>query len=225
MKNLLYFFLFAFVGVLVFSCAKDQEGLIPKDSDIKLETRNASVWICHKPEGNNPHAIYVDASAVDAHLGHGDVLLDADGDGFTAANLCGEGSMDDCNDNDASINPGAEEVCGDGIDNNCDGQIDEDCIPVCCFNVAVEELNLTCWNGNPSSPILWDENVFYGLCSSCNGGVCSYRTPILGFYADGSPASEQCRLYLVQLAEDLGLGIGTNCSSNSLRQTEEVFGL
>jgi len=40
--------------------------------------------------------------------------VDDDGDGFTAA----EG---DCNDNSASVNPGALEVCGDGIDQDCNG--------------------------------------------------------------------------------------------------------
>ncbi|MCB9761450.1 MAG: putative metal-binding motif-containing protein [Alphaproteobacteria bacterium] len=43
-------------------------------------------------------------------------LVDEDGDGFPAA--------DDCDDNDAAINPGASEVC-DGLDNNCDGLTDE----------------------------------------------------------------------------------------------------
>ena len=31
----------------------------------------------------------------------------------------------DCNDGDAALNPGLGEVCGDGIDNDCDGAIDE----------------------------------------------------------------------------------------------------
>ena len=42
--------------------------------------------------------------------------VDGDGDGYAGS--------DDCNDNDAAQFPDAAEVC-DGIDNNCDGQIDE----------------------------------------------------------------------------------------------------
>lgn len=51
---------------------------------------------------------------------------DADGYGTTSITSCdktkGLAAQDgDCDDEDAAIHPGAAEVCGDGIDNNCDG--------------------------------------------------------------------------------------------------------
>ena len=49
--------------------------------------------------------------------------IDADGDGY--GQNCAKG--DDCNDQNANINPGVKEFCGDGIDNNCNGKTDEKC--------------------------------------------------------------------------------------------------
>jgi len=47
--------------------------------------------------------------------------IDDDGDGYTE-------NQGDCNDNDASIYPGAEDICGDGIDQDCNGS-DVECPP------------------------------------------------------------------------------------------------
>ncbi len=41
---------------------------------------------------------------------------DLDGDGYTGAT--------DCDETNSAVNPGATEVCGDGIDNDCDGSVD-----------------------------------------------------------------------------------------------------
>jgi hypothetical protein len=45
-----------------------------------------------------------------------------DGDGFANA-ACGG---TDCNDSDPEINPGEEDICGDGVDQDCSGS-DEEC--------------------------------------------------------------------------------------------------
>ena len=52
----------------------------------------------------------------------------------------------DCNDDAPTINPSAQEVCGDGIDNNCNGEIDEGCLKC--------EISIT---ANPNA--VWPKNA------------------------------------------------------------------
>jgi hypothetical protein len=56
-----------------------------------------------------------DSSGGDSSGGDSAAPADLDADGYTEA--------EDCDDDDAAINPGADELC-DEVDNNCDGLID-----------------------------------------------------------------------------------------------------
>jgi hypothetical protein len=84
--------------------------------------------------------------------------LDLDLDTYSVGDLCGATVMpSDCDDSDDDINPGEIEICGDGIDQNCNGvDIEAESIPcwdcVCSPKwapVCVEDnLGLNCYRGN-----------------------------------------------------------------------------
>ena len=65
----------------------------------------------------------------------------------------------DCNDDDADVHPGREEACGDGVDNDCDGVVD-DYEPNDTFQQAVwvadndEAIEFEAWSGD-GTPDVW----------------------------------------------------------------------
>jgi len=93
--------------ILVFSVGQEQTYYIDQDGD-GLGSSGQSLVTCFQPAG------YVDVPGDcddnDPLVG---ICVDADGDGFT--------DDVDCNDNDPLINPAAVEICGNLIDENCDG--------------------------------------------------------------------------------------------------------
>ena len=66
-----------------------------------------------------------DDDILDAIEGHPDADGDGYGDDATTVLTCDLTDLSDvggdCNDSDEAVNPGALEVCGDGLDNDCDG--------------------------------------------------------------------------------------------------------
>jgi len=99
---------------------------------------------------------------------------DVDGDGYGDAfakvtESCVQpkgmvSDFQDCNDDDATVHPGADEVC-DGIDNDCNGQVDElgmGCkIQGVCYLQFANKLGQPC-NGN------------YGACAVKGVLECAY---------------------------------------------------
>lgn len=57
---------------------------------------------------------------------------DVDEDGYTSSSCQGG---NDCNDYDPAVNPGAEEICNDSVDNDCDGDTDFAARQIACANM------------------------------------------------------------------------------------------
>ena len=78
--------------------------------------------------------------------------IDSDGDGYTV-------SEGDCDDADADINPGEIEICGDGIDQDCDGK-DEECLPA-----PPAPTGVSASDGTLSGKVMVDWNAVLGASS------------------------------------------------------------
>ncbi len=74
----------------------------------------------------------------------------------------------DCDDNNDSRSPLADEVCGNGVDDNCNGKIDEECA------VTGEDLVTDAENGevgtDTEEPVSGGKSAGSGGCSSNGGG-------------------------------------------------------
>lgn len=164
MKKLLYL---SFSFLLFFSaCQKADTNLLLEANKEMSKGPAGKITICHAAGNGKVSVIEINQNALAAHLAHGDVVPDSDGDGYTAVGAC-TGSADDCNDQDATINPGAEEVCGDGLDNNCNGIVDENCGPD--FKV----FNIRNANGSILAP--WDTDII--LSENAAGDGFTFATP------------------------------------------------
>jgi hypothetical protein len=73
----------------------------------------------------------------------------------------------DCNDNNSAVNPGAEELCGNGIDDDCDGVIDDNCTAEC-----IDEDNDGYFVGEGCTPFDCDDTD-WKTHEGCEAAPCS----------------------------------------------------
>ena len=125
----------------------DRNGADPVE--VTLDKGPNSVAVYLREDGTRLERIELEPVAVDPQE------TDDDGDGYTE-------SEGDCNDNDETIYSGAEEVCGDGIDQNCDGS-DIDCKDIDDDGDKFTENQGDCDDKNPG--------VFPGATETCGDGI------------------------------------------------------
>jgi hypothetical protein len=106
---------------------------------------------------------------------------DLDGDGFSPP--------EDCDDSNPNINPNIPEACDDGLDNNCNGQVDEQCT-TCTDNDADGyfaqsgcDTEVDCNDSNAGINPLAEE-VCDSIDNNCDSQVDEGTTGSLTWYLD-----------------------------------------
>ncbi len=155
-----------------------------------------------------------DPNVVGQQVWYADTDGDTFGDASVSIQACDQptgyvSNSDDCNDANANVNPSAIEICGNGIDDNCDGQIDEGCSTYTYFNDSDNDSYgdplLFITTTNPIPPIGYVTNntdcddtnaninpaateICNGIDDNCNGLVDDADPNVVGqqvWYADG----------------------------------------
>jgi len=175
-------------GQYMFTCSGDGSYSL----DVPLDPADGSVTLFSFCSGLPPYK-YVYTSD---QISFDD---DTDNDGYSI----NEG---DCHDLDPSINPDATEICGDGIDQNCDGN-DRDCNSGDdgdgCGEWLLEKTVTTSSDSETIVTYFWDANKNLTMMEE----VTNFNNSFLGH--------QRCEIYLAYDENDFLIKEETNCTVHS----------
>ncbi len=109
------------------SCSHPGDGWVTQDGDCNdgdAAIHPGAEEICDKIDQDCDDEI--DEDPIDSEVFYSDLDHDGYGDPDSATTACDQPpdtvtNDEDCDDSDTTVHPGREEVCGDGVDNDCDG--------------------------------------------------------------------------------------------------------
>ncbi|MBM4345366.1 MAG: SUMF1/EgtB/PvdO family nonheme iron enzyme [Deltaproteobacteria bacterium] len=140
---------------------------------------------------------------------------DLDKDGYCTAAMTTTGAPKscpkgggDCDDSKVGVNPGSAEACGDGVDNNCNGQKDEGCAPA------------------PAGMVLIPAGTFWMGCNASKDNQCSgysqespqHKVTLSAYYMDVTEVTvvEYAKCYAAgKCAEPGGDSKSSSCNWDS----------
>jgi hypothetical protein len=165
----------------------DCDALVDDDDD-NLDTSTGTLW-------------FTDADG-DAHG------VD-DGASFWACEAAAAATTsDDCDDTDAAVNPSAEEVCNDGLDNNCSGDAD-----TCAYAGAYSTTDVAeaSWTGESGS-----DGAAHSIANAGDVNGDGFDDLLIGADDHDSGGSNAGRAYLVY-------GAATFSGAASLSTADAIF--
>ena len=105
----------------------DADSLVDADGDGYYSEASGGNDCADEDAGTNPGATEVCDlldNDCDGEVDEDDICL---ADAAVDLDLDGYDTDSDCDDTDATVNPGATEICSDSIDNDCSGEVDDGC--------------------------------------------------------------------------------------------------
>lgn len=154
-------------------------------------------------DAGDPSILDLDGSVSDVGIygGPDSLLVDNDGDGY---------DIDDCDDDDPQTYPGADERC-DGVDNDCDEEIDEDAV------------DAGTWYADADEDLYGDPDVATTACEQPDGTVpddtdCDDTDALINPGAEDTPGNgidEDCDGLDAEEVDEPGDGDGDGGSDGS----------